>query len=464
MKKIIAIGVAVCMLFSMSICAWAEGNAPMYAEIGFVEKDTEGRCFVHTKAGDFVLTITDETEIVTDWGKPIPKEELYEGEKMWVFMEVWLETYPAQGAPQKLVLLEHQTPYHQTPYEGEDITDASCYAPLSLIYSDWAKEYIGEAIREGWLVSGAFQGDFTRAITRGEFCELLWNLLKSEWDMPEIYFDTLPFSDITSEAVEQLYAKGIVSGMGDGTFRPNQTITREEAATVLSRLPHWIWPKNTAGSLCAPPYRDWEDISDWARGAVADVYLCNVLRGTENGQFIPKGEITVEQSVAALLRIKERLEMNEQWIALALAGGLTLSGCGSGTDATLGDAGSEPNHTHVLATANNVLEHESVGYCGNTVTTVRMVDETEGAENREASFWGGDSVELTDLLTYLDYSEETCDCMPEYTVKTEMEDGEYMISLSEGYARHNGKQVSLTQEQRETIREIIERQMTAQND
>lgn len=192
------------------------------------------------------------------------------------------------------------------------------------------------------------------------------------------------------------------------------------------------------------------------------MYLCNVLRGAENAQFIPKGEITAEQSVAAILRIKERLEVNEKWIALALAGGLTLSGCGSGADVTLGDAGSEPNHTHILTTFDNTVEHEAVGYCGNTVTTVRMVDETEGAESRKVSFWGGDSVTLTDLLTYLDYSEETCDCMPEYTVKTEMEDGEYGISLTDAYARHNGKQVSLTQEQRETIREIIERQLATE--
>lgn len=237
MKRILAIGVAIGMLLSMSLCALAEG-LPLYAEISFVEADTEGRYFVYTKAGDFVLTITDETELVTDWGKPIPKEDMHEGEKMWVFMEVWIETYPAQGAPQKIVLLNHQA--HQAADEGEDITDASC-GGVHLIYNDWAKEYIGEAIREDYLRPGMFQGDFTRAITRVEFCEILWNLLKSEWDVPcEVCFDAPPFSDTASEAVKQLYAHGVVNGMGDGTFRPNQTITREEAATILARLPHWI--------------------------------------------------------------------------------------------------------------------------------------------------------------------------------------------------------------------------------
>ena len=79
---------------------------------------------------------------------------------------------------------------------------------------------------------------------------------------------------------------------------------------------------------------------------------------------------------------------------------------------------------------------------------------------RGFSFWGDDSVALTDLLLYLDYSGDVCRCMPEYRVDTEFGTG-YGINLTEGYARCGDGQASLTAEQAEQIQAILDRQ-TAQ--
>ena len=104
----------------------------------------------------------------------------------------------------------------------------------------------------------------------------------------------------------------------------------------------------------------------------------------------------------------------------------------------------------------NVTEHEAAGYCGNTVTTVSREERVWDAP-WEASFWGEDSVALTDLLLYLDYSGNVCRCLPEYSVDTEFGTG-YGVNLTEGYARFGGGQADLTEEQVEQIREILERQ------
>lgn len=101
----------------------------------------------------------------------------------------------------------------------------------------------------------------------------------------------------------------------------------------------------------------------------------------------------------------------------------------------------------------NCLPHEEVGYCGNTVTTVTCLLEGNEWQN---SFWGGDSVALTDLLRYLNYSEEPCACPAEYTVDTEFAAG-YSLNLTEGFARWQGKQVALTQEQIEGLGPLLER-------
>lgn len=118
----------------------------------------------------------------------------------------------------------------------------------------------------------------------------------------------------------------------------------------------------------------------------------------------------------------------------------------------------EPGHSHQLAQEDNVLPHEEVGYCGNTITKVSPEPRTSG-EDWKASFWDGDSVALTDLLLYLDYQEGICRCLPEYMVETEFSDEPYGISLTEGYARHGDSQVDLTQEQVELIHDILERNL-----
>ena len=118
----------------------------------------------------------------------------------------------------------------------------------------------------------------------------------------------------------------------------------------------------------------------------------------------------------------------------------------------------EPDHSHQPAEGDNILPHEPMIYCGNTITKVSPEPRTSG-EDWKASFWGGDSVALTDLLLYLDYQEGICRCLPEYMVETEFSEEPYGISLTEGYARHGDSQVDLTQEQVELIHDILERNL-----
>lgn len=116
-----------------------------------------------------------------------------------------------------------------------------------------------------------------------------------------------------------------------------------------------------------------------------------------------------------------------------------------------------PDHTHLPAETDSTLEHEPVGYCGNTLTTVTHGGLLPEEVSWSVTFMGSDSVALTDLLLYLDYSGDICKCLPEYTVDTEFGKG-YGISLSESYARYEDGQASLTTEQVAQILEIIERQ------
>ena len=109
------------------------------------------------------------------------------------------------------------------------------------------------------------------------------------------------------------------------------------------------------------------------------------------------------------------------------------------------------DHTHELANDPQTVDEPVTGYCGNTMTTI-ILDE------KEYTFMGSDSVNLTDILINLKYDPmRVCRCAPEFTVKTEF--GEpYGVNLSQGYARCEEGQADLTEEQIEQICKILNSQ------
>ena len=106
------------------------------------------------------------------------------------------------------------------------------------------------------------------------------------------------------------------------------------------------------------------------------------------------------------------------------------------------------DHSHRFAEETEMTDSTGA-YCGNTVTTVYL-----GGE--EYSFGGTDSITITKILKNLPYDPaETCCCVAEFTVDTEMGQG-YQVNLTEYFVRHDAGQGSLTEEQAAALRAIIE--------
>ena len=85
-------------------------------------------------------------------------------------------------------------------------------------------------------ISGYSDGTFrpNQEITRAEFVTILTGIYGEDTTKG------MPFSDVGHswcyDAVATAYANGWVSGYSDGTFRPNQTITRAEAVVILNSV------------------------------------------------------------------------------------------------------------------------------------------------------------------------------------------------------------------------------------
>lgn len=98
--------------------------------------------------------------------------------------------------------------------------------------SSWAENAVNTAIATG-LVPQALQSKYAQATTRAEFCSLavaLYENAKGE------IADRRTFSDTDDTNVEKAAAIGVVDGVGNNLFDPDANLTREQAATMLARL------------------------------------------------------------------------------------------------------------------------------------------------------------------------------------------------------------------------------------
>ena len=163
--------------------------------------------------------------------------------------------------------------------------------------SSWAEAEVSAAVDAG-LVPDYLRYDFTYPATRAEFCALAVQVYESVTGT-EIT-ERKKFDDTNSVDVGKMAALGVVNGVGDNKFAPNDSLTREQAATMLSRL---------ADALKKPlpnqpsSFADNDSISTWAIDSVGQVQVTGIMGGVGNNTFSPKGAYTRDQSIMTMLRL-----------------------------------------------------------------------------------------------------------------------------------------------------------------
>lgn len=215
----------------------------------------------------------------------------------------------------------------ETPVVNTDAT--------SVTYSTWAEEDIINAISMGYLdddpnvfgyqpaVTDLLGSDYTRAITRGQFAALavryyetlMGDITGEDYTIPVNSGDDV-FADCSNnENMAKAYNLGILGGYNSAPNRsgvyvgPNDLITREQAATMLTRLMECLiddfdsvgrtgWTVWYADNL---PFTD--EIADWAYDGVRAVYGVGAMTGTTGTTFSAKANYTIEQSIVTLMRI-----------------------------------------------------------------------------------------------------------------------------------------------------------------
>lgn len=171
----------------------------------------------------------------------------------------------------------------------------------------WAKEAVKE-MASRMVVNGVDKTRFNpnAAITRAEFAAIVVRGLGlSESSETEVFRDVKPGAWYMG-AVAKAYEYGIVQGYEDGTFRPNQTMTREEAIVMIARVMKWTGLNANAGDMDATTalsaFPDDSTVSSWAKQAVLVALNHGLIQGRDAG-LNPDSPITRAETSAIVERV-----------------------------------------------------------------------------------------------------------------------------------------------------------------
>ncbi|NMB27854.1 MAG: hypothetical protein GX987_07385 [Tissierellia bacterium] len=156
------------------------------------------------------------------------------------------------------------------------------------ILGHWAKEEI-QYLMGKEVVSGYSDGNFKpdQSITRAEFFKVINNVFGYS-KKAETKFIDVKDEDWFYDEVSKAVAAGYAGGYGDGTMKPNNPITRQEASKIISVA----FGLDVDKSKSAKDFEDSSLIPDWAKDYVGILKDKGYLSGYSDGTFRPKNEIT----------------------------------------------------------------------------------------------------------------------------------------------------------------------------
>lgn len=169
----------------------------------------------------------------------------------------------------------------------------------------WAKDQVNEAITNQ-LIADKLGGDYRENITRAQFAATAVKLYEAMSGKKAAPAEENPFTDTSDPVVLQAAALGFVYGVTDDAFAPNELVTREQAAAMLSRVYTKLGGEIPEES--ATPFADDADVEGYAKSAVAFMSSKGIVSGVGNNSFNPKGNASVQEALSIALRMFKNLK------------------------------------------------------------------------------------------------------------------------------------------------------------
>lgn len=173
--------------------------------------------------------------------------------------------------------------------------------------SDWFYEKV-QYVYENNIMAGVSNTKFDPYATldRAQAVQILYNLE----GQPRVT-GSKSFSDVAGhwaiQAIQWASEEGIAAGDGDGTFRPNDSITREEFAQMLYNYSRYKWYDISASGDLAK-FQDADKVSDWAITAMEWANGHSLINGHDDGTIDPQGPAQRCQAASILCQYNQAIK------------------------------------------------------------------------------------------------------------------------------------------------------------
>lgn len=172
--------------------------------------------------------------------------------------------------------------------------------------SDWFYEPIDRLASEG-LMSGVGNNCFApnEKLTRGMLVTLLYGCsgdeIGEDWGQTSAFSD-VPRSRYYAKAVEWAYRNGIVAGYTSTSFGPNQNLTRQELCKIVDRYLAYRGHPLPEGESVKGKFADYGKIASWALHSIEAMVSAGMLSG-DGVNVNPRGTATRAEVAAILNRM-----------------------------------------------------------------------------------------------------------------------------------------------------------------
>ena len=175
------------------------------------------------------------------------------------------------------------------------------------VEKNWAYPGIQYCVTHG-IMGGMGDGTFapTGTTTRAQIVQILYNL-----EGTPAVSGTTPFTDLTANwykpAILWAYQNNVVAGTSPTTFDPDQPVTREQIAVILTQyMFHVLKMERTWTPADLSTFPDGAQVSSWAKEAMQDAVALGLINGTK----APDGKVYLDPQGSAARQQVATILMN----------------------------------------------------------------------------------------------------------------------------------------------------------
>ena len=175
------------------------------------------------------------------------------------------------------------------------------------VTKNWAYPGIQYCVTHG-IMGGMGDGTFapTGTTTRAQIVQILYNL-----EGTPAVSGTTPFTDLTANwykpAILWAYQNNVVAGTSPTTFDPDQPVTREQIAVILTQyMFHVLKMERTWTPANLSTFPDGAQVSSWAKEAMQDAVALGLINGTK----APDGKVYLDPQGSAARQQVATILMN----------------------------------------------------------------------------------------------------------------------------------------------------------